>query len=157
MEQDSIRLIISWYQAFVNVVTVFGETECGGVEPNFNAIVSYISSIQFLSDRFDCPKGCDPVEYFEEQLTQRILDGFPVWRYLNLSDWAMEMIERSFKAECDAEMEVLRKKYCCLRCKYLRERGPGYYCDAPSERMKLRPREFDLKEKCSKFRRKWDD
>lgn len=152
-----VKMSIAWYQAFINVLTVFGETEIGSSEPNYEAISNYMSTLDFFNDQFCAPKCRDAIEYFEEQLTQRILDGFPVWRFLKLSDWTMNMIEKSFLDECVAEKAAMKKKYCCLRCKFIRERGLGYSCNAPHMRYKLTPREFELKEKCRYFRRNWDD
>ena len=152
-----MEMAIAWYQACFNVVTIFGETEVGGAEPDHQAIVNYMSSIGFISDAFDAPAGEDAVQFFEEQLTERILNGFPVWRFLKLSPWTMNMVERSFSDECAAKEAERKKMYCCLRCKYIKETNYSYYCDAPHMKGKLRPREFELKKKCRYFRRNWDD
>lgn len=153
-QNRQLEMALAWYQACVNVVSIFGETEVGGAEPDHQAIVNYMSSISFISDAFDAPKGEDAIAFFEEQLTERILDGFPVWRFLKLSPWTMQMVEQSFAVECVAEEAKRKRKYCCLRCEYLRERGYAYYCDAPSARLKMRPREFNLKQKCKEFKEK---
>lgn len=151
-QNRQLEMAIAWYQACVNVVSIFGETEVGGAEPNHYAIVNYMSSIGFVSDAFDAPAGENAVQFFEEQLIERILNGFPVWRFLKLSPWAMEMMEKSFVEECDVGEAERKRTYCCLRCEYLRERGFGYYCDHPDTRLKIKPREFDLKKKCRKMK-----
>ena len=109
------QLII--FSAIIDILTIFADTEIGGqYEFDYDAIDNYISSFGCQAKYFDY-KTKDEIY---TKFTQDIYNGLPVWRFLKLPDWTMNMIEKSFKTECENELEQLKKIYKCLTCKYFK-------------------------------------
>lgn len=105
------------FSAIIDILTIFADTEIGGqYEFNYDAIDNYISSFKCQAEYFDY-KTKDEIY---AKFTQDICNGLPVWRFLKLPDWTMNMVEKSFKTECENEMEQLKKIYKCLTCKYFK-------------------------------------
>ena len=68
-----------------------------------------------------------PIEYFLKELlgyefpeiiTEDILNGFPVWQFLKVSDWTRQRLENTYATEQTKQWEELCKKYRCYTCKY---------------------------------------
>ena len=107
------QLII--FSAIIDILTIFADTEIGGqYEFDYDAIDNYIGSFKCQAEYFDYITKDEIYEKF----TQDIYNGLPVWRFLKLPDWTMNMVEKSFKAECENELEQLKKVYKCLTCQY---------------------------------------
>ena len=101
--------------AIIEILQIFADSEIGGqYEINYEAVANYIDSIKFSADYFECQTK----EEIYERFTEDIYAGLPVWRWLKLSEWTMNMVERTFEDECQAEYRELCKKYKCLTCKY---------------------------------------
>jgi hypothetical protein len=81
-----------YYQALVDIVTIFGETECGSSELDTERIAQYVSSVNFFEHTFDAATKED----IYDQITEEIINGFPIWRFLKCSDWTMKMFEKDF-------------------------------------------------------------
>lgn len=101
--------------AIIEILQIFADTEIGGqYEIDYEAITNYLDSLKFSADYFDCENKEDVYERF----TQDIYNGLPVWRWLELPEWTMNMVEKSFKDELQAEYKEMCKIYKCLTCKY---------------------------------------
>lgn len=109
------QLII--FSAIIDILTIFADTEIGGqYEFDYDAIDNYISSFKCGAEYFDYSTK----EEIYDRFTQDIYNGLPVWRFLKLPDWTMNMVEKSFKTDCDNEFEQLKKIYKCMTCKYFK-------------------------------------
>ena len=146
--------------AIIEILQIFADSEIGGqYEINYEAVANYIDSIKFSADYFECQTK----EEIYERFTEDIYAGLPVWRWLKLSEWTMNMVERTFEDECQAEYRELCKKYKCLTCKYHKVNrtslGVFYECtyeDKPTfkrfrERSLRREDRFELKKKCKNY------
>lgn len=150
--------------AIVDILRIFADTEIGGqYEINYEEVSAYLESFRFATDYFDCLTK----EEVYERFTQDIYNGLPVWRWLILPEWTKEMVERSFKDECDAEYKELCKQYKCLTCKYYKidrtEIGMYHECIFRKEQertgrfsdrrsvLKRDGEPFKLKKKCKNY------
>ena len=107
------QLII--FSAITDILTIFADTEIGGqYEFDYDAIDNYIGSFKCQAEYFDYITKDEIYEKF----MQDIYNGLPVWRFLKLPDWTMNMVEDSFRVECENELEQLKKIYKCLTCQY---------------------------------------
>lgn len=103
------------FSAMIDILTIFADTEIGGqYEFDYDAIDNYISSFKCQAEYFDYQTKDEIYAKF----TQDIYNGLPVWRFLKLPNWTMNMVEKSFKTDCENEFEQLKKIYKCLTCKY---------------------------------------
>ena len=99
--------------AIIDILKIFADSEIGGrYEINYEAISDYIESIRCVGDYFECSTK----EEIYNRFTEDIYNGLPVWRFLILSDWTSNMVEKSFTAECEAEKERMYKTYKCFTC-----------------------------------------
>ncbi len=106
------------YEAITDILKVFIASEIGtDVEFDNKAISNYIDSFTCSVHFWDAKTKEDVYEQF----TNDILNGYPVWRMVKLSEWTMKMVEQSFQSECDEAMERAKKKLKCLTCKYYSE------------------------------------
>ena len=123
-------LFFNWFK---EIIETFGQTEVGCSEVDIDALAEYLSSDKFPFDTF----GYNSEEEAQEYITNYILDGFPVWRYLKCSDWTKNMVEKSFSQECKKEMDELKNKYKCYTCKHYKSQmtvmGVLEKCIAPIE------------------------
>ena len=143
--------------AIIDILKIFADSEIGGqYEIDYDKIAEYLKSFRFASDYFDA-KTKDEIY---DKFTQDIYAGLPVWRFLILPTWTMNMIERSFANECQQEMALMRKTYKCLTCKYYSEQHTmigvlpkcNYKPIGHSSIPKRKP--FTLKKRCSQYERK---
>lgn len=121
------------YQAIEEVLGIFVETEIGTDIPFNNEVIS-----DYL-----CSNGCIADYYAAKNLeeccaifTEHILNGYPVWRMLELPEWTMAQMEKEFREELDREEEKRKKKYKCLTCKYYKETitGIGAFLECEKEK-----------------------
>ena len=85
MKNNNVKELI-FFDVLKEIISVFGETEVGTREVDVEAVAAYLSSndgFKFAFDTF----SCNTREDIEAYITDKILDGFPVWRYLKCSDW----------------------------------------------------------------------
>ena len=112
---NSLKKQLSYFNTFINIIQVWGDQEIGNCEVDVDKLSNYLSSLTFFTDTFEL----NFVSEFEENITQQLLNGFPVWNYLKISDWTKNMVSKSFKDDCEKEKEDLKKQFICLRdCKY---------------------------------------
>ena len=145
-----------YFNEFKEIVSIFGETEIGTGEVNIEALAEYLESDKFFVDMFDYK--IEDIDAIDTYITNLIENGFPVWRYLKISAWTKEMVEKSFTEECKKELKEMKEKYCCLSCKYFYENntelGLIVKCTKPKglkyfERIDRDPLEF--KESCEYY------
>ena len=88
-----------YFNAFKDVVEIFGETECGCNELDIEKIANFVASDTFFFKTFNLANEEDILNY----VTNKILDGFPIWEFLKLTSWQKDMLVKSFKQECEDE------------------------------------------------------
>ena len=147
------------YQAITQVLTVFAETEIGtNVNLNNEVICSYLNSDDSIADYFDAHTIDECFDIF----TTQILNGYPVWRMLDLPEWTLQQLEKEFRDELDREEEEQKRKYKCLTCAYFSEIQCAFgvlrECKRPIEadkdswrHMHKRKEPLELKETCDYY------
>lgn len=106
-----------YYQALCDIVSIYGETEVGCSEIDTTAVAQYVASDNFFVDYFDCLS----VEDLYQQLTEEIIKGFPIWRFLKISDWTKTMLDKQLQQTIIEEQQRLQKTYKCITCQYYEE------------------------------------
>ena len=114
ISSEELKKRFEFYSAILDIVKIFAETEIGTCEVNEEALAEYCSNAKFAVDNFNIKTKED----IYQKITDDILGGFPVWQFLNVSDWTKEMISRSFAKEENKLKEELKRKYKCYTCKY---------------------------------------
>lgn len=153
------------FSAIIDILNIFADTEIGGqYEFDYDAIDNYISSFKCQAEYFDYQTKDEIYAKF----TQDIYNGLPVWRFLKLPNWTMNMVEKSFKTDCENEFEQLKKIYKCLTCKYFHSHRLGVgliyqeckYEETHKTKLKrqhdgvLKPRRegaFEMKTRCDNY------
>ena len=145
---------LMYFNVFKDIISIFGQMEIGNDEVDVEELATYLGSDKFFFDTFTA----ETEEEIQEQITELIENGFPVWRFLKCSEWTKNMVEKSFKEECEQEKEELFKTYKCLTCQHYscKETQIGllqkcsYQEENPECRLKTRE-EFKLKKKCKNY------
>ena len=143
-------LFFNWFK---EIIEVFGQTEVGCSEVDIDALAEYLCSDKFPFDTYEY----DTEEEAQEYITNYILDGFPVWRYLKCSKWTKDMVEKSFSEECKNEWEQLKKEYKCYTCAYYQTTrvmmGVLEKCVAPSpDEFIVKRGPFEPQKECCKYK-----
>lgn len=154
-----------FFSAVCNIVQIFGETELGSCEVDEDAVAEYCLSDRFVAHLW----SCNTKEDIYEKLTEDILNGFPVWEFLKVSDWTKNVLEKSYMTEKTNQWLKLCKTYKCYTCKYYKacETDLGLYEEctfkedlstlsrAKRGKLKMRPRrvDFEPKKQCKNYRR----
>ena len=73
---------ILFFNTFREIIEIFGESEIGSSQVDIDALIDYLSSDKFFNESFDY----NSEEEAQQFVTDYILDGFPVWRFLKCSD-----------------------------------------------------------------------
>lgn len=145
-----------FFDTFQKMVSIWGEQEVGTGEIDIVKLASYLVSDKFQIDTFDY----DNQEDIEIYITEYILNGFPIWEYLKISDWTKDMVSKSFKEEVKKEQEELNKVYKCYTCKYFNVKSTSFgiiqKCKNESEnknsRYHLKRRDcFEVKKSCKYY------
>ena len=144
-------LFFNWFK---EIIEIFGQSEVGCSDIDIDALSEYLCSDKFPFDTFQY----NTEEEAQEYITNYILDGFPVWRYLKCSEWTKNMVEKSFAQECENEWEQLKKEYKCYTCKHYTTKrvmmGVLERCIAPTEDEFISKRgPFEPKKECYKYER----
>lgn len=123
---------------------------------NIENVARYLNSGRYLT-RFKLEKFSKD-ELFKE-FENDVLNGYPIWELLNISNWTRKILELEFKKNIKNELIKNIKKYKCLTCKYYEENHTPYgliiKCNIPkpNDLMMI----FDdgilhnLKEKCNDY------
>ena len=158
-----------YFLAVKDILEIFAETELGsGCEIDIAKVYEYTNSFNFVNDTWEISCNSETLrEEIYQKVTDDILNGYPVWRLLILSEWTMNMLEREFQAECDRERKKQEARYKCYKCKYFREdiTSLGSFMECKYEPPRAegrryidwkRPRgeDFHLKRSCKNFEEK---
>lgn len=112
---SDIAKIVKITSAIREMLEIFAEQEIGyDVEIDDDALASYIDSNKGFADYF----LANTKEEIYDVFLKQILNGYPVWQLLKLSDWTKNMLQREFQKEIDEEEQEMKKRYACLTCKY---------------------------------------
>lgn len=151
---NSLKKQLMYFNVFKDIISIFGQMEIGNDEVDVEELATYLGSDKFFFDTFTA----ETEEEIQEQITDLIENGFPVWRFLKCSDWTKDMIEKSFEEECKQEKEELFKTYKCLTCQYYscNQTSIGLlqkctYEDKNTRYTMKRREEFSLKKKCKNY------
>lgn len=105
-----------YFQALIDIVQLWGQTEIGDCEVDVGAVAAYINSDKFnMIDMWGIGADRDAIY---QHITDDILQGFPIWQLLKISDWTKQMLERSFRASQERSEAELKAKYKCYTCKH---------------------------------------
>lgn len=154
----SLTKQLMYFNVFKDIISIFGQMEIGNDEVDIESLAAYLSSDKFFFDNFEA----NTEEEMQKQITELIINGFPVWRFLKCSDWTKTMVEKSFVDECEKEKEELFKTYKCFTCQYYTcqqtQIGLLQKCSYEEKnKFKMRKREsFNLKKKCEKYIKRKD-
>lgn len=149
-------------EAMIRFAEIFGNENLGACEVDIAKIISYAETEQF---KFVTGWDCNTLEDYYKLIENMVLDGFPIWHFLKLSDWTKNILDQEFRKEVEKAMKVEqleKQKYKCYNCEYFSEHrtslGILYKCNKsklPGEKWRLTTREpFKLKKKCDDFKMK---
>ncbi len=149
---EKLIIQLRFYQAVVDVVRTFGEMEIGECEVDEEAVANYVASFKFVNDLW----GISSKEDIYQKLTDDIINGWPVWDFLKLSDWKRNMLDREFRRKAEEERARLEQEYKCYTCKWLEEKetslGIFRKCKKPRDGFEMKRREyFDPKKRCKAY------
>jgi hypothetical protein len=155
---ESVKKQLVYFNEFKEIVSIFGQTEVGTDEVDIEALSEYLSSDKFFVDLFDYKtKDIESIDWY---ITNLIENGFPVWQFLKISDWTKNMIEKSFKKECQEELKELQQTYCCLSCQHymIKDTSIGLLVRCTNKNCKQyfgnRNGPLQLQEKCKEYKEK---
>ena len=122
---------------------------------NVENVAKYLNSGRYLT-RFKINKVSKD-ELFKE-FESDILNGYPIWELLNISDWTRNILELEFKETVKNEFIENCKKYKCLTCKYYKEKHTSFgviiKCNIPKtgyRRIMDNGVLHELKEECNDY------
>lgn len=158
-----VRKLI-YFQALIDIVQLWGQTEIGDCEVDVEAVADYINSDRFnLMDMWGIGADRDVIY---QHITDDILAGFPIWQLLKVSDWTKAMLDRSFRDTAARQEAELKAKYKCYTCKYYKvtETALGLLKECVRPKTNTRGREpsewrgrreaFSPKKKCKYYEEK---
>lgn len=121
-------------EAFIDFISIFANENIGNeVRLNYKEIFDYLSSDIFTFETWDIKSIEDCYFYIEGW----VLSGFPLWRFMHLSDWTKTMLEKEFEIRLEDERIKALKKYRCLTCRNFVQNetcfGTAYKCNYKSE------------------------
>lgn len=150
------------YESIADILKIFADSEIGGqYELNNDVICDYINGKAFV-DFFECTTK----EEIYERFTKDVINGYPIWQMLKLSEWTRKMVETSFAKECEEERLKAEKLYKCFTCKWFVQENTWFglwqNCKVHSDksgrfdRLSLRERSgpFKVKKICKYYERK---
>lgn len=120
----SLTKQLVYFNEFKEIISIFGQTEVGTSEVDVKALADYLASDKFFVDMFDY--NIEDIDGIDLYITNLIENGFPVWRFLKISNWTKNMLEQSFTEECEEELKEMQKTYCCLSCNYYMVKDTPY-------------------------------
>lgn len=144
-----------YFNEFKEIVSIFGQTEIGTEEVDVEALADYLASDKFFVDLYNY--DIQDIDGIDSYITNLIENGFPVWKFLKISDWTKDMVEKSFTEECEQELDIMKKKYCCLSCNYyiVKDTPYGLLTRCTNKNCKYyygnRNETFTLQKECKKY------
>lgn len=111
-----------YLKAFVQFVEIWAGEEIGSsAEIDFVKVFRYLQSERFFFREFENTGDATEDELYElalRSVEQKVILGFPIWEYLKVSPWTMNMLKVSFEKDAEEVFNVDKKKYPCLTCRY---------------------------------------
>ena len=68
---------LMYFNVFKDIISIFGQMEIGNDEVDVKKLATYLGSDKFFFDTFTA----ETEEEMQEQITELIENGFPVWRF----------------------------------------------------------------------------
>lgn len=96
-------------EAMIRFTEIFGNENIGNCEVDISQVISFAETQQFqLMMSWDCHTLDDYYKLIEDM----VLDGFPIWNFLKISDWTKDMMKREFQKvlQEQEELEQLERK-----------------------------------------------
>lgn len=124
----------AWIEAFVLIAEIYAQTEIGeGIKVDIPRIAVFVNSPDFENQ--ECYQITQLSQIYDH-ITEEILNGFPIFRFLKLTDWQLKMCEKDWQSRINEEEEELKKKYPCKRCIHLHEKytSLGMICKCKSRK-----------------------
>lgn len=160
LEKDDYLKFL-YFKAMIDIAELWGNQEIGTCEVDILEISKYCNSFNFNIDIWGVSgKTEDEIkENMYEFITNLILDGFPIWRMLKLSDFTKNMIEKTFKNDMDKKFKEMCKIYKCYTCVYYKTYTTSFgtieKCEyvSPKNKFKLHRdnNNFKLKKSCKNY------
>ena len=151
--KNNIKPLV-FFNTFKDIIEKFGEMEVGCSEVDVESLANYLTSDKFFFESLDY----NSEEESQQFVTNYILNGFPVWKFLKCSEWTKKMLEKSFICECQEESNMLKNTYCCFSCEYFKqsETSIGIFqkCIKPKKIRSLKRDPFTLRKTCTNFVKK---
>lgn len=118
-ESDKAKIKALFIEGLINFLSIYAQSEiCEGIEVNIPLVSLYVNSPEF--ENVDCYsiKNIDDVYKIIEI---EVLMGMPIWRFLKLSNYQMNLFEKNYEEVLKERATYLRENYPCKRCIYFRE------------------------------------
>lgn len=115
---DKSKIKALYIEGMINFLEIYGQSEIGEVEINIPAVALYVNSPEF--ENVDCYMIKD-IEDVYKCLEIEILMGLPIWRFLKLSEYQMNIFEKNYEQTLIENQKYLEENYPCKRCIYFRE------------------------------------
>jgi hypothetical protein len=114
------------FKHFVAFLEIYGQENYGeSAEVNWHEVHSFCHQYHLL----DFNNELSSVVYTEDEqefrdlcfsyIENKILDGYPVWRFFNMSDWLKNKLEQELQDTIIRKKEEFFCKTRCFRCKYM--------------------------------------
>jgi hypothetical protein len=145
-------------EAMIRFTEIFANEHLGDCKVDIAKVIQFAESPAFkLRVAWECKTLDDYYKLVEEM----VLEGFPIWEYLKISEWTKNILHKEFVNEVKTEEETRQKKYKCYSCEYFKETntmlGTLYKCNKPKENQGMlkvnRNKEiFEFKTRCKDFK-----
>lgn len=111
-------------------LSVYGEQECGCTDIDYLKLALWVNSPDYEnSDLYTCRT---PYK-IRKQIVSKALNGFPLWRFLKLSDHQMDLLEKEYDRTKKEHASQLLSQYPCFSCIWFDALSTGfgtvYDCD----------------------------
>lgn len=143
-------------EAMIRFAEIFANENIGNCEVDIAKIVYFAESKQF---KFRVAWDCKTIDDYYKLIENMVLDGFPIWDFLKISDWAKNMLNREFERQLSEEERYRKKIYKCYSCDYFEEHktslGILRKCNKPKDRRRISPNResFEFKKSCKDFKK----
>ena len=159
--EEKIEKKCLFLEAMIRFTEIFGNENIGDCEVDIAKIINYSESKHF---NFIMSWECETLDDFYKLIENMILEGFPIWHFLKISDWTKNIFDKEFEKEIQTRKqseELEKSKYKCYKCKWIKETqtslGLIFKCDKPENKIiqrrygRLKPESFEPKKRCKDF------
>ena len=118
-EIDKSKIKALFIEGLINFLSIYAQSEiCEGIEVNIPLVSLYVNSPEF--ENVDC-YSIKNLEDVYKIIEIEVLMGMPIWRFLKLSDYQLNLFEKNYENVLKERIAYLRENYPCKRCIYFRE------------------------------------